>query len=152
MIFGSKYSCFLLCLLCVVSCSSQEDLTPKFEVFYPQSQLDELKIVSIQDYYLINVTSESGIGSGIIKLVQGPWPNQIIVRLHLKGLEGLTIKNDNFEIDKSGLSVKAYDNNGNVVNKKHLLNEKGYYEVRLPKRLFSRDTTKLTIQWVDFYR
>ena len=55
-------------------------------------------------------------------------------------------------IDKSQLSVIAYDSNGNLYDKKYLLEEKGYYEVKLPKPLFSGGVTEITFNWVDFYR
>ena len=129
-----------------------------FEVSYPQGQkslhglVNEIHISTNKNESLIEISSQSGIGRGVIKLIQGGWPEEIIARLYLKGLEGFTVSSEQITIDKSVMSVSAYDKNSRLYEKKYLLNEKGYYEVKLPNRLFTDGTKEISLHWIDFYR
>ena len=152
-----RYSLFILIILC--SGCIKETITPAiFEVYYPQGQksshglMNEIHVSTVNNESLIEISSQSGIGRGVIKLIQGDWPEEIIVRLYLKGLEGFTVSSEQFTVDRSEMSVSAYDKNGRLYDKKYLLNERGYYEIKLPNRLFTDRTTEITIHWVDFYR
>jgi len=143
---------FLLCLMICVACASQTVSSPIFEVSYPQDKKDEIKVHSARDKVLVEVSSAHGIGSGTINLRKGQWPDQVLVHLRLKGLEGFTVSNGIMELDKSDLSVQVFTDNGNVWNHKYLMSELGYYEVQLPKSLFVDGVNSIAIQWVDFYR
>ncbi len=52
---------------------------------------------------IIDVTSERGIGGLQARLLSGEWPDEVIVRLHLKGLERLEIGYDQYLV-ASGVS------------------------------------------------
>lgn len=152
-----RYSLFILIILC--SGCFKETITPAiFEVYYPQGQksshglMNEIHVSTDNNQSLIEISSQSGIGRGVIRLIQGRWSDVVIVRLYLKGLEGFTVSNEQFTVDRSEVSVSAYDKNGHLHGKKYLLNERGYYEVKLPNRLFTDRTTEIIIHWVDFYR
>lgn len=146
-----KYS-FLLYLIICRACFNHALTPPIFEVSYPHNKHGEIKISSSTKHTIIDITSESGMGKGTVKLIKGKWPEILSVRLHLKGLEGFTVSNGKTTIDKSDMSVKAYDKNGQLFEKKYLMNEPGYYEVHLPNALFEAGTTYIEIHWVDFYR
>ena len=113
-------------------CSQPDIVAPVYKIHYPQSQtsshklISELKITTINNRSLIEVTSTSGIGSGTIRLVKGNWPETVVVHLHLKGLEGFTVTNGSIILDKSRLPVKAYNKNGNLYDEKYLLDEQGF--------------------------
>jgi hypothetical protein len=114
--------------------------------------VNEIHISTVNNESMIEISSQSGIGSGVIRLIQGDWPDMVTARLYLKGLEGLTVSSEQIIIDKSALSVSAYDKNGRLYEKKYLLNEKGYYEVKLPNKLFTDGAKEISLHWVDFYR
>ncbi len=146
-----KYS-LLICLFIWVACSHHTNTPPIFEVSYHPGRKSEIKVISGKEQSIIDISSESGIGGGTVKLIQGTWPETLIVRLHLKGLEGFTVSNGKLKIEKSDLSVKAYNKDGEPFTDKYLPGEQGYYEVQLPNTLFVGGTTDLEIQWIDFYR
>lgn len=143
---------FLLCLMICVACASHTVSSQVFEISYSQDKKDRIKVHSDSDKVLIEVSGEYGIGSGTIDLLKGQWPDLVVVRLKLKGLEGFIVSNGIVELDKSDLSVQAYTSDGTVWTGKYLLNEMGYYEAQLPKSLFVDGVTSIAIQWVDFYR
>lgn len=151
-----RYSFIILIVLCT-GCIKETVTPPLFEIYYPQGQKsshesNEININTINNQFLIEISSQSGIGSGVIKLIQGRWSDVVIVRLYLKGLEGFTVTSEQFTIDETEMSISSYDKNGRLYDKKYLLNERGYYEVKLPNKLFTDRTTEITIHWIDFYR
>lgn len=146
-----KYSGLIYLLICL-RCISHPVTPPIFEVSYLQGKKGEIKVTSTTTKSVIEISSEFGIGGGAVKLIDGSWPEILIVRLHLKGLEGFTVSNGKMEIDKSDLLVQAYDKNGNTFEHKYLMDKKGYYEVLLPGSLFAEGTSEIKIHWVDFYR
>jgi hypothetical protein len=101
---------------------------------------------------LITISSNRGIGTGSIKLIEGNWTKKVIAHLHLGGLEGFAVSNGRVTFEKSDLLVKAYDKKDSLFDKEYLLAEKGYYEIDLPNSLFVDGVTEITIHWVDFYR
>lgn len=142
----------------VQASSSVEPTAPTFEVHYPHGQKDfhglenNIEIAATAKSALIDISSESGISTGVIRLTAGSWPEKVTVRLHLAGLEGLTISSGAVVIQKEDLAVKAFDRHGNLFHEKYLLDKKGYYEIELPDALFADQATEVTIHWVDFYR
>ena len=125
---------------------------------------------------IFSVQSPSGIGSATIH--QASWPGHMRLRLHLRGLEGLTISNASVTVKASVLShsgnrrllrvvnngqeqvteegsrywteIKALDAKGKPVQ--GLPEEGGYFEMVLPQVLFETNPKSLTIDWIDFYR
>ncbi len=88
---------------------------------------------------LVEVKDEFGIGRMNVSRIHQEWPEKLIIRLYLKGLEGLSVRNAKFKLEKSNLTV---------------IHEplKSYYELQLPKSILTDDCENLEIQWVDFYR
>lgn len=89
---------------------------------------------------IFDITSDRGIGRGNIELAKGQWPPKVVLHLHLKGLEGLNISSSNRNVERHELNAT-----------KHKSNSTDYYEVIVPDELLS-GTTKLDLEWVDFYR
>ncbi len=124
------------------------------------------------DSVVFDVTDRSGIGSGIIDLVEGQWPPKVLVRLHLTGLErfGITIGGkiftgvyygEDFQSHKDCLVTRMLDAKGNPLKGSYLLkftspdSQKripGYYEVDIPQSAFKSGAKKIDLNWVDFYR
>lgn len=136
----------------IENCSTISSNKTTFEVTPLSRQSDNVTVTSDSSNALISVSSEFGIGQATVKLTQGEWPATVTVRLYLKGLEGFTANNGTTTIEKQQLSVQAYDQNMAPSEQEYLMDEVGYYEVRLPASLFTEGTTDIRIQWVDFYR
>ena len=74
------------------------------------------------------------------------------MRLHLRGLEGFSVSNGKKTIQRSDLNVRMLDPEGNLLEGKYLLKNKGYYEAIVPSSLLGPEVREIQIRWVDFYR
>ncbi len=127
---------------------------------------------------IASVRSPSGIGSATINRTTGDWPERMVLRLHLHGLEGLKVSNGKLEfvaevagpdkkrflqVNKSSqpsnppesktlatYEIRSFDQGGRPADNIPL--KDGYFEVRLPKELFADNPESITINWIDFYR
>ena len=147
---------------------------PKFNFDYrkkgPHGSPNEIQARLGESSVVFEVKSGSGIGSGKIKLEEGNWPKEVLVRLHLGGLEGFEVSNDKktlkgFHVSnksndsrKEELKIRMLDDKGNPVDGKYLLKSlgpnkskriEGYYEATIPQSLLTKDTKEIEIRWVD---
>ena len=141
---------------------------PKFNFDYrkkgPHGTPNSIEATVGDSVVVFDVKSGPGIGSGKIQLVEGNWPEEVFVRLHLAGLEGFKVSNGKtilkgFHMSnksngtrKEELTIRMLDLEGNPVKGKYLLKSKGYYEVSIPPSLLTPEVKELEINWVDFYR
>ena len=129
---------------------------------------------------VFNVHSTSGIGRAEISSANGSWRKPLIMRLHLRGLESLSVNNGHVTTQTSVLSRPPYrqlceatptgSKRGAAVEATSpfwmtlkIINTKdprspviplnsGYFEVTLPDVLFESNPNTLFVQWIDFYR
>ena len=101
---------------------------------------------------IFDVKSGFGIGGGKIKLATGEWPDKVLVRLHLTGLEGFSVSNGKQSLTRSDLDIRMFDSKGKPAEGSYLLKKKGYYEATIPPSLLGSDVPEIEISWVDFYR
>jgi hypothetical protein len=137
-------------------------------------------VVTIEDgRALIDVVSPGGIGGLQATLESGQWPEEIVVRLHLRGLEQLEIaygaytlttgKSSNSSPDPA-LELTVVEEDGTVQSASPSadmwyptltigggsgeipLPEDGYFDVAMPPHFFRGDYPSFRVQWIDFYR
>ena len=138
---------------------------------------NKLTVSSEGETAIFDVQSESGIGSATIELVSGGFPENIILRLHVKGLEefqltyGGTVisatvsSSDNRSIFQSLATPEESERPITPDNpswldiatvsdqaKSRIPLDQGYFEITLPKGLLSARDRSFSIQWIDFYR
>lgn len=129
---------------------------------------------------VVDVHSTSGIGRAEISPVDGRWRKPLILRLHLHGLESMSVNNGKFVIDTSVLSHPPYKQlceffpdggrkgssleevspfwirlqieNINQPGRRVIPLENGHFEVVLPDALFDGDPNTVFLQWIDFFR
>ena len=129
------------------------------------------------DTVIYSISCPSGIGGAAISPWRG-WPKQVVVRLHLRGLESFTISSGNMKLSASVQSrgdnmrmlhlsgdgeernveqgspywteMKILDAKGKLLQ--GLPDRGGYFEVTIPKILFQENPKSLTLGWIDFYR
>jgi len=107
---------------------------------------------------VFHVTDTFGIGSGTVRLLEGNWPQEVLVRYHLGGLEGVSVKVDGKLLldekkDPRGpLAVRMFDPKGKPLEGKYLLKKGGYYEARIPPGALADGARELELSWIDFYR
>ena len=148
---------------------------PSFQV-KSQSPDDRIEITIADERMTIDVRSSTGIGRASIERQAGAWPDSITLRLRLKGLESLQLAAQSVKLNAS---VSSHDGSVSVWMKdreEEVLDEQsphwirlrmldadgrvtqgiplkaGYFEVRLPKKLWESNPKKIEIGWIDFYR
>ena len=114
---------------------------------------------------VIDVRSESGIGSATVTRRSDTWPESICVHLHLRGLESFKLENGKLALEWSVSSSGENDSRVSLhqdgeesaIGKGSPLYseakaEHGYFEVPLPARLLQENPETITLRWIDFYR
>ena len=130
---------------------------------------------------LVDITDPTGIGSVQVEKASGQWPDKLVLRFRLQGLEEL-----HFQYAETTLQVSVSSRTANPVTETvskngetqvlqpgSLLNaqywlgvqilnangapstvplKEGYIEVTAPPDFFRSKETKFTISWIDFYR
>ena len=134
----------------------------------------EVKVESGKAVFSIH--SPFGISQTVIERTDGNWPDSVILRLHLKGLESFKVSNGKVTIEAAVSSqdgkvrlrkdgkedepldfkspywteIRIVGKDGKPETKIPL--EDGYFEILLPKALLEDNPKSITISWIDFYR
>ena len=172
---GLLGACILLAG-CAAPPGAPETPIPVFNVA-AEGDGNELTMSAEGETVLVDVQSQSGIGSATIELVSGTFPPNIVLRLHMKGLEEFRLSYDETTITAS---VSSRDS-GSVIQSvtspeegerpitpdspswldiaivsdpatPHIPLDQGYFEITLPKGLLTGADSSFSIQWIDFYR
>ena len=165
---------FLFLSLCLLGCQAKSVAAPKtakgpapsgprFKIAVHRSEKGhnlprEIKAEFLGTTVVFHVTDTFGIGSGTIRLLEGDWPQEVLVRYHLRGLEGVSAKVDGKllldekQSPRTPLAVRMLDPNGKPLGGKYLLKKEGYYEVRIPPDALTDGARELELSWIDFYR
>jgi hypothetical protein len=129
------------------------------------------------DTILVDVRSQSGIGTATVNLVSGTPPANVVIRLHLSGLEAFRLSfeqtvvtaevannashavTQNIELPDGGTRPIASDSplwlDIRLVSAQAtpaIPLQQGYFEIRLPNGLLHDQRRSFTIRWIDFYR
>ena len=112
---------------------------------------------------LIDIQSPTGIGSAAFELESGTMPGNMILRLHLKGLE-------EFRIQSAKDQISASLSSGEIENQTILSSGtespllpghplwmeiqpgEDYFEVTIPQEFIRNAGKTFEIEWIDFYR
>jgi hypothetical protein len=158
----------ILFVFAALPCSAAE-----FEIT-TRKPADEIKAAIDGNKATFDVSCPSGIGGGTITIAKGKWPDTVVVRLHLGGLESFSLSNGKLKLSGSvsshsgnkrqlslsdvgkkgerdaGTEIKVFDAAGKPV--KGLPGKGGCFEITLPKALLEGQPKSLNLYWVDFYR
>ena len=137
----------------------------RFKLVYqkkgPRDETREIKVSQRDGATIFDVRDQFGIGKGTIQLASGTWPEKVLVRLHLAGLEGFGLTIGKKVLARSDLKVRMLDAKGKPLPGRYLLKPTGrnsskriagYYEVQVPRLLLTAATKEIKLSWVDFYR
>ena len=103
-----------------------------------QSADARLLVVELPDTVRVEVHSPKGIGRATLRRSGSRWPGHLVLRLHLKGLEGLELVAGSDTVRKSEPTSAGPP-------------ASGWYEVEVPGELLEGEA-ELRVGWVDFYR
>jgi hypothetical protein len=131
---------------------------------------DAVTVQTDKERMTIVVHSPSGISQAIVEPLEEAWPQSIILRLHLKGLESFRASNGTVALDaavssqdgkvriwKDGKEDAPLDEKSpfwlpiRVVGEGKAANGR-YFEIALPRALFAGNPKAITLAWIVFYR
>ena len=138
---------------------------------------DQVNVQYVDGITVIDVQSPTGIGWAKFELESGGKPENVVLRLHLKGLEGFRLISNQAIIAASASSSGSFSINNQQVNlsgseysispidplwmkieivsgqaNKKIPLEEGHFEITLPKEFIQIAGNAFEIQWIDFYR
>ena len=155
-----------------VGCASAADESP-FKITTKRDN-DNVEVRVEKDKTVISVRSPCGISQADIEQTNGKWPDTVILRLNLKGLENFKVTNGKITLEaavssqdsrqwKDGkedspldskspywMEIRAVGMDGNPTTTIPL--NDGHFEMQLPKALLEGNPKSITLNWIDFYR
>ncbi len=182
MISGS-WAIFLGLVLTVAACSRTDqpsatpasDDLPKFKIVTRRDN-DRTEVRVQQGQVVLAVHSPMGISEATITRVAEHWPQALIVRLHLQGLEHFSLTQGDVKIEgaissqdgtlrvwRAGqedqplqadhplwIKVRRLDAEGQPTNA--LPCPAGSIELQVPRAFLKDNPSTFTLGWIDFYR
>lgn len=148
---------------------------PTFKVTTKKTD-DDVEVRADKDKTVFVIKSPSGISQTVIERTGEKWPEAVLLRLNLKGLESFRATNGKVKLEaavssqngkvrlwKDGkedtpldaksshwMEIRMVASDGKPANVIPL--KDGYFEMALPKALFEGNQKSITVNWIDFYR
>jgi hypothetical protein len=154
-----------------------QDQPARFKVTTKRKD-DSVEVKAEKDKAAFAVKSPFGISEAVIERQGDTWPQAVVLRLHLKGLENFRAGNGKVTLHavagirdgkpdvrlwKDGKEDAPLDENspywmairivsGDGKPARELPLKDGYFEMALPKAFFEGNPKSVTLTWIDFYR
>jgi len=167
--------CVILCLTVIASLITQTDRNSRLKITLKRS--DDRSQIEVRDgTATVSLHSPSGISQAEIECMGERWPERLVLKLHLRGLESLALANGHTTIHASisstggGVRVWKDQDEETRLSDEHPLMLKivgqtndgkattaiplqdGYFEIVLPKAFFQDTPKSISVKWIDFYR
>jgi hypothetical protein len=127
---------------------------------------------------IFSIQSPSGISHAVIERADEKWPDAVLLRLYLKGMESFKITGSELKLEgsvslqegkpvvrlwkdgkedapldaKSPYWIDVRILGGDDQPPKELPLQDGYFEMALPQAIFEGNPKSTTVNWIDFYR
>ena len=151
------------------------DDSPPFKIQTKRND-DNVRIKVEKDKTVFSIRSPFGISQAVIRRASDTWPDAVLLRLHLKGLESFRVTSDTVKL---AVSVSSHDDQARIwkdgkedspldtkspywmelrivgidgKSAKTIPLKNGYFEMQLPKAFFKGNPKSITLNWIDFYR
>lgn len=148
---------------------------PQFKITTKRDN-DKVEVKVKTDKMIFSVHSPFGISQTVIESTNGNWPDIVMLRLHLKGLENFKVSNGKVTLEAAVSSqdskvrlwkdgkedspldaksphwteIRMVGDDGKQVTTVPL--KDGYFEIQLPKAFLEDNPKSITVNWIDFYR
>lgn len=167
---------FVLALAVAVS-SSAADETPPFRITTKRDD-DRVDVKAEKGKATFSIHSPFGISHAVIERADDKWPDAVVLRLHLTGLENVKVTNGQIKLEASAslqdgkplvrlwkdgkedapldakcpcwMEIRIVGGDGKQA--KAIPLKGGYFEMQLPKAFFEGNPKTVTVNWIDFYR
>jgi hypothetical protein len=153
--------------------NAPKDQPVKFKITTKRDN-DTVEVRAEKEKTVFIVKSPFGISQATIERTEEKWPEAVVLRLHLKGLESFRATNGKVTLDaavssqegkvkvrfgkdsgkdeKSRFWMEIRMVGGDGKPAKEIPLKDGYFEVALPKAFFEGNPKSITVNWIDFYR
>lgn len=137
---------------------------------------DAVTVQSDKDKTVFVIRSPSGISQAVVERTNETWPEVVLLRLNLKGLESFRVTNGKVKLEASVSSqngkvrlwkegkedaplddknpywmrIRMMDGDGKPA--KEIPLKDGSFELQFPKAFFEGNPKSITLSWIDFYR
>ncbi len=166
----------LLLAIAAITTATADD-TPPFKITTKRDN-DRVEVKSEKDKATFSVHSPFGISNAVIERKGEKWPDAVVLRLHLKGLENFKATNGTVKLEGSAslqegkplvrlwkdgkedapldaksaywMDIRMIGGDGKLT--KTIPLKDGYFEMQLPKVFFEGNPQSVTVNWIDFYR
>lgn len=164
-------------LVAAGSLAADDEQPTKFKVTTKRKD-DAVEVRAEKDRTVFSVKSPFGISQAVIERTDDKWPEAVVLRLHLKGLESFRASNGKVtlgaavSIDKGQAKIRLWKDGkedapldeksplwmdvriltGDGKPAKELPIKDGYFEMALPRAFFEGNPKTITLNWIDFYR
>lgn len=166
---------FLISGLVVLVVAAAADDTHPFKITTKRDN-DRVKVTTEMDKVVFSIHCPFGISNAVIERTGEKWPDAVVLRLHLKGLESFQVTNGKVKLEasvssrdgtmrlwKDGKEDAPLDAKsaywmdicmigGDGKPAKTITLKDGYFEMALPKAMFEGNPMTITIGWIDFFR
>ena len=164
-----------LLILAVAATTAIADNTPPFKITTKRGN-DRVDVKAEKDKVTFSVHSPFGISNAVIERADEKWPDAVVFRFHLKGLESFSVSNDKVKLEASvssqdskvrlwkdgkedtpldakcpyWMEIQVVGSDGKPA--KPIPLKDGYFELQLPKSIIEGNPKSITLTWIDFYR
>src|SRR5215207_5992110 len=163
---------FLLMSCASQPANAQSGDEPVFSIS-TKNQNDQIDVQYVDGAAIIDVQSPTGIGSAKLDLESGGMPENMLLRLHIQGLEEIRLISERAVIVASGSSSGSFSINEQRVNSsgsessitsidplwmkieiisdqaKKIPLESRYFEITVPREFLRNAGSSFEIQWID---
>jgi hypothetical protein len=166
-----------LLVLAVAATTAAADDTPPFKITTRRDN-DKVEAKVEKGKVTFSIHSPFGISQAVIERAGEAWPDAVVLRLHLKGLENFKVTNGTVKLEgsaslrdgkplvrlwkdgkedapldaKSPYWMDARIVGGDGKQAKEIPLKGGYLEMQLPRAVFEGNPQTITVSWIDFYR
>jgi hypothetical protein len=165
----------MICLLSGLNLFA--DPPPTFKLT-TKRDTDKVVVSVVKQKTLFDIHSPFGISQAVIERTAAEWPESMVLRLHLTGLESFQIQSGDATLHASVSSQggdkpvrlwkneaedKPLDSTSPLWTEIRMIGsdgkpsktiplQDGYFEIEIPKALREGNPPSITVSWVDFYR
>lgn len=149
--------------------------TPPYKITTKRGN-DRVEVKAEADKAVFSIRSPFGISNAAIERTGEKWPDAVVLRLHLQGLESFQASNGKVKLAASvssqdgkvrlwkdgneeapldatsqyWIEIRMVGDDGRPT--KTIPRKDGYFEMALPKAFFEGNPQTITVNWIDFYR
>jgi hypothetical protein len=167
--------CVFVVVVVSIASAAVADDTPPFKIT-TKRDTDRVDVKIEKGKATFSVHSPFGISHATIERTSEKWPDAVMLRLHLKGLENFRVTNDKVKLEaavssqngkvriwkdgkedavldaKSPYWMEIRTVGGDGKPAKAIPLKDGYFEMSLPRAFFEGNPKAITVKWIDFYR